>query len=139
MAAASSGGMGDLEGFAGAAEVHVDEVNDLVSRSRHLVSAALPVPCAFSSASGPPLAAPIGVSEVSTILRDLQCEFIRTTALLLFCSSNQRTVAANFQARSSTPGLGSTQHTNTNTNTQTRSKTMASQLLSLEGVFSLLK
>ena len=33
--------------------------------------------------------APIGVSEVSTILRDLQCEFIRTTALLLFCSSNQ--------------------------------------------------
>ena len=31
----------------------------------------------------------IGVREVSTILRDLQCEFIRTTALLLFCSSNQ--------------------------------------------------
>ena len=33
--------------------------------------------------------AAIGVHEVSTILRDLQCEFIRTTALLLFCSSNQ--------------------------------------------------
>ena len=32
MAAASSDGMGDLEGFAGAAEVHVDDVNDLVSR-----------------------------------------------------------------------------------------------------------
>ena len=70
MAAASSGGMGDLEGFAGAAEVHVDEVNDLVSRSRHLVSAALPVPCAFSSASGPPLAAPLAVLAGGTTTRD---------------------------------------------------------------------
>ena len=34
MAAVSSGGIGDLEGFAGAAEVHVDDVNDLVSRWR---------------------------------------------------------------------------------------------------------
>ena len=33
--------------------------------------------------------APIGVSEVSTILRDLQCKFIRTTALLWFRSSKQ--------------------------------------------------
>ena len=39
--------------------------------------------------SGEMQLAPIGVSEVSTILRDLQCEFIRTTALLLFCSSKQ--------------------------------------------------
>ena len=39
--------------------------------------------------SGEMQLAPIDVSEVSTILRDLQCEFIRTTALLLFCSSNQ--------------------------------------------------
>ena len=39
--------------------------------------------------SGEMQPAPIGVSEVSTILRDLQCEFIRTTALLLFCSSKQ--------------------------------------------------
>ena len=70
MAAASSGGMGDLGGFAGAAEVHVDEVNDLVSRSRHLVSAALPVPCAFSSASGPPLAAPLAVLAGGTTTRD---------------------------------------------------------------------
>ena len=71
MAAASSSGMGDLEGFAGAAEVHVDDVNDLVSRSRHLVSAALPVPCAFSSASGPPLAAPLVVRAVRT--KTLDC------------------------------------------------------------------
>ena len=70
MAAASSGGMGDLEGFAGAAEVHVDEVNDLVSRSRHLVSAALPVPCAFSSAFGLPLAAPLAVLAGGTTTRD---------------------------------------------------------------------
>ena len=62
--------MGDLGGFAGAAEVHVDEVNDLVSRSRHLVSAALPVPCAFSSASGPPLAAPLAVLAGGTTTRD---------------------------------------------------------------------
>ena len=61
MAAVSSGGIGDLEGFAGAAEKQMDDVNDLVSRSRHLVGAALPVPCAFSSASGPPLAAPLAV------------------------------------------------------------------------------
>ena len=33
--------------------------------------------------------APIAVSELSTILRDLQCEFIRTTALLWFRSSKQ--------------------------------------------------
>ena len=72
MADASSGGMGDLEGFAGAAEVHVDDVNDLVSRSRHLVSAALPVPCAFSSASGPPLAAPLAVLAGGTTTRDLR-------------------------------------------------------------------
>ena len=39
--------------------------------------------------SGEMQLAPIGVSKVSTILRDSQCEFIRTTALLLFCSSNQ--------------------------------------------------
>ena len=39
--------------------------------------------------SGEMQLAPIGVSEVSTILRDLQCEFIRTTALLLFFSSKQ--------------------------------------------------
>ena len=39
--------------------------------------------------SGEMQLAAIGVREVSTILRDLQCEFIRTTALLLFCSSNQ--------------------------------------------------
>ena len=38
MAAVSSGGIGDLEGFAGAAEKQMDDVNDLVSRSRHLVS-----------------------------------------------------------------------------------------------------
>lgn len=62
--------MRDLEGFAGAAEVHVDEVNDLVPRSRHLVSAALPVPCAFSSASGPPLAAPLAVLAGDTTTRD---------------------------------------------------------------------
>ena len=31
--------------------------------------------------------APIGVSKVSTILRDLQCKLIRTTALLWFRSS----------------------------------------------------
>ena len=63
--------MEDIGGFAGAAEVHVDEVNDLVSRSRHLVSAALPVPCAFSSASGPPLAAPLVVRAVRT--KTLDC------------------------------------------------------------------
>ena len=67
---AISCGMGDLGGFAGAAEVHADEVNDLVSRSRHLVSAALPVPCAFSSASGPPLAAPLAVLAGGTTTRD---------------------------------------------------------------------
>ena len=39
--------------------------------------------------SGEMQLAAIGVREVSTILRDLQCEFIRTTALLLFCSSKQ--------------------------------------------------
>ena len=67
---AISCGMGDLGGFAGAAEVHADEVNDLVSRSRHLVSAALPVPCAFSSASGPLLAAPLAVLAGGTTTRD---------------------------------------------------------------------
>ena len=61
MAAAISGGMKDLEGFAGAAEKQMDDVNDLVSRSGHLVSAALPAPCAFSSACGPPIAAPLAV------------------------------------------------------------------------------
>ena len=70
MAAVSSGGIGDLEGFAGAAEKQMDDVNDLVSRSRHLVSAALPVPCAFSSASGPPLAAPLAVLAGGTTTRD---------------------------------------------------------------------
>ena len=69
-ALAISCGMGDLGGFAGAAEVHVDEVNGLVSRSPHLVSAALPVPCAFSSASGPPLAAPLAVLAGGTTTRD---------------------------------------------------------------------
>ena len=39
--------------------------------------------------SGEMQLAPIGVSEVSTILRDLQCDFIRTTALLWFRSSKQ--------------------------------------------------
>ena len=39
--------------------------------------------------SGEMQLAPIGVSEVSTILRDLQCKFIRTTALLWFRSSKQ--------------------------------------------------
>ena len=39
--------------------------------------------------SGEMQLAALGVREVSTILRDLKCEFIRTTALLLFCSSNQ--------------------------------------------------
>ena len=67
---AMSCGMAGLGGFAGAAQVHVDEVNDLVSRSRHLVSAALPVPCAFSSASGPPLAAPLAVLAGGTTTRD---------------------------------------------------------------------
>ena len=67
---AISCGMAGLGGFAGAAEVHVDEVNGLVSRSRHLVSAALPVPCAFSSASGPPLAAPLAVLAGGTTTRD---------------------------------------------------------------------
>ena len=62
--------MWDLEGFAGAAEVHVDEVNDLLPRSRHLVSAALPVPCAFSSAFGLPLAAPLAVLAGGTTTRD---------------------------------------------------------------------
>ena len=69
---AMSCGMAGLGGFAGAAQVHVDEVNDLVSRSRHLVSAALPVPCAFSSASGPPLAAPLAVLAGGTTTRDLR-------------------------------------------------------------------
>ena len=69
-ALAISCGMGDLGGFTGAAEVHADEVNDLVSRSRHLVSAALPVPCAFSSAFGPPLAAPLACRAVRTNIRD---------------------------------------------------------------------
>ena len=69
-ALAISCGMGDLGGFTGAAEVHADEVNDLVSRSRHLVSAALPVPCAFSSASGPLLAAPLAVLAGGTTTRD---------------------------------------------------------------------
>ena len=39
--------------------------------------------------SGEMQLAAIGVRELSTILRDLKCEFIRTTALLLFCSSKQ--------------------------------------------------
>ena len=76
--------MGDLGGFAGAAEVHVDEVNDLVSRSRHLVSAALPVPCAFSSASGPPLAAPLAVLAGGTTTRDLRPRLGRKAPTFLF-------------------------------------------------------
>ena len=60
MAAAISGGMRDLEGFAGAAEKQMDDVNDLVSRSGHLVSAALPAPCAFSvGVHTPPFTAPL--------------------------------------------------------------------------------
>ena len=39
--------------------------------------------------SGEMQLAPIGVSKVSTILRDLQCKLIRTTALLWFRSSKQ--------------------------------------------------